>query len=112
MELDRLKNAPALIAICETWLIDNDPIGFYSIDGYQTIITKDRVGKKGGGFACFVKNGTTMAFSKSFDIDLENLMITVEIDRSKKHFCSLYKAPSMNQDTFLLSLDSLLQDVS
>ena len=112
VELDRLKNAPALIAICATWLTDNDPIGIYSIDGYQTFITKDRVDKKTGGFACSVKDGTTTAFSKSFDIDIENLMITIEIDRSKKHFCSLYKAPSMNQDTFLFSLDSLLQDVS
>ena len=77
VKLDRLKNAPALIALCETWLTDNDPIGLFSIDGYQTIIAKSRVGKKGGGFVCFVKNSLT-AFSKSFDNDIENLMITVE----------------------------------
>ena len=50
VELDRLKNAPALIALCETWLTDNDPIGLYSIDDYQTIITKNRVGKKERGY--------------------------------------------------------------
>ena len=44
VELGRLKNAHALIALCETWLTDNDPIGLYSIDGYQTIITKNKVG--------------------------------------------------------------------
>ena len=102
VELDRLKNAPALIALCETWLTDNEPIGLNSINGYQTIITKNRVGKKGGGIACFVKNSLT-ASSKSFDKDIENLMITVENDHSIKHFCVLYKAPSMNQETFLLN---------
>ena len=111
VELDRLKNAPALIALCETWLTDNDLIGLYSIDGYQTIIPKNRVGKKGGGIACFVKNDLT-ASSKNFDNDIENLMITVENDHSKKHFCVLYKASSMNRETFLLNLDSLLHDVS
>ena len=39
-------------------------------------------------------------------------MITDENDHSKKHFCVLYKPPSMNQDTCLLNLDSLLHDVS
>ena len=111
VELDRLKNAPALINLCETWLTDNDPIGLYSIDGYQTIITKSRVGKKGGGIACFVKNGST-ASSKSFDNDIENVMITVENDHSKKHFCVLCKAPSMNQGILLLNLDSLVHSVS
>ena len=72
VELDRLKNAPVLIALCETWLTDNDTTGLYSISGYQTNITKNSVGKKGGGIACFVKNGLT-AFSKSFDNDIENL---------------------------------------
>ena len=107
VELDRLRNAPALIAFCETWLTDNDPIGLYSIDVYQTIITKNRVGKKGGGIAYFVKNGLT-ASSKSFDIGIENLMIPAENDHSKKHYCVLYKAPLMNQDTFLLNLDCFL----
>ena len=53
-----------------------------------------------------------MASSKSFDNDIENLMITVENDHSKKHFCVLYKAPSINQETFFLNLNSLLHDVS
>ena len=74
-----------MIALCEAWLTDNDPIGLHSINGYQTIITKNRVGKKGGGIACFVKNGLT-ASSKRFDNDFENLMITVENDHSKKDF--------------------------
>ena len=48
MELDRLKNSPALIALCETWLTDKDPIGLYSIDRYQTIITKTCLVKREG----------------------------------------------------------------
>ena len=48
VELDRLKNAPVLIALCETWLTDNDTTGLYSIGGYQTNITKNSFGKKGG----------------------------------------------------------------
>ena len=87
--LDRQQNAPALIALCETCLTDNDPTGFNSIYGYQTIITKNRVGKKGRCFACFVENGLT-AFPKSFDNDIENLMITVENYHSKKHFSAYY----------------------
>ena len=111
VELDRLKNAPALIALCETWLTDKDPTGLYSIDGYQTIITNYMVGKKGGFFFCFNPNGST-AISKIFDIDFEKPLITVENDHSKKHFCLLYKPSSINQDTFLMNLDSLLHDVS
>ena len=39
-------------------------------------------------------------------------MITVENDHSKKHFCVLYKPSSINQDIFLMNLDSLLHDIS
>ena len=55
VELDRLKNALALIALCETWLTDKDPTGLYSIDGYETIITNYMVGKKGGVFLALIQ---------------------------------------------------------
>ena len=67
--------------------------------------------KREGVLLALLKNGLT-AFSKSFDNDIEHLMITIEINHLKKHFCVLYKPPSMNQDTFLLNLDSLLHDLS
>ena len=111
MELDKLKNAPALIVFCKTWLTENDPSGLYSIDGYQTTLTKNRVGKKRGGIACFVNFGLT-AFSKSFDNRMENLIIIVENDHLRQHFFVLYKTASMNQDSFSLNLDFLLHDVS
>ena len=34
-------------------------------------------------------------------------MITVENDHSKKNFCVLYKAPSMNQDPFFVEFGFL-----
>ena len=106
MELDKLK-----IVFCKTWLTENDPSGLYSIDGYQTTLTKNRVGKKRGGIACFVNFGLK-AFSKSFDNRIEKLIITVENDHLRQHFFVLYKTASMNQDSFSLNLDFLLLDVS
>ena len=64
--------------------------------------------KREGILLTLLKKGST-ASSKSFDIGIENLMITVENVHWKKYFCVLYKAPSMNQDTFFKNLD---QDIS
>ena len=58
-----------------------------------------------------LKKGST-ASSKSFDIGIENLMITVENVHWKKYFCVLYKAPSINQDTFLKIWIRILHCVS
>ena len=89
-ELDKIKNAPALIVLCKTWLTENDPTGLYSINGYQTILTKNSVGKKRRGIACFV-NFSLTAFSKSFDNRIENLIITVENDHLRQHFSTKSK---------------------
>ena len=45
-QLETLKTKPAVIAVCETWLTDNDPIDMYFITGYQPLIVKNRNDKK------------------------------------------------------------------
>ena len=45
-QLEILKTKPAVIAVCETWLTDNDPIDMYFITGYQPLIEKNRNYKK------------------------------------------------------------------
>ena len=44
--------------MCETWLHDDDHLGLYYLGlGYQKIVTRNRLGKKGGGIAAFVIEG-------------------------------------------------------
>ena len=45
-QLETLKTKPAVVAVCETWLTDNDPIDMYFITGYQLLIVKNRNDKK------------------------------------------------------------------
>ena len=54
-QLETLKTKPAVIAVCETWLTDNDPIDMYFITGYQPLIVKNRNDKNGGGVGFFVR---------------------------------------------------------
>ena len=48
-QLETLETKPAVIAVCEIWLTDNDPIDMYLVTGYQPMITKNRNDKRGGG---------------------------------------------------------------
>ena len=51
-----LNRQPLVIAICETWLSDNDPLNLYHLDGYQKGIFVNRQNSRGGGLALFIKN--------------------------------------------------------
>ena len=49
-----LNPKPKIIALCETWLTDNDPIEVYAIENYQKIEIKNRQNKRGGGVALYI----------------------------------------------------------
>ena len=46
-----LIKVPMILALCETWLTDNDPTIFYSFDGFSKIENVNRKNKKGVGLA-------------------------------------------------------------
>ena len=51
-----LNRPPLVIALCETWLSDNDPLDLYHLDGYQKGIFVNRQNSRGSGFFYFKKN--------------------------------------------------------
>ena len=57
-EIERFDLLPRAVGMCETWLLHDDHLGLYSLGlGYQKIVTRNRLGKKGGGFAAFMIEG-------------------------------------------------------
>ena len=68
-----LKWQPYVVALCETWLSDNDPLELYNLDGYQNCIFVNRQKSRGGGLAFFIKDQIDF----SHEIVLNELEIVV-----------------------------------
>ena len=45
--IEGFSTKPLVIALCETWLTDNDPTSLYKIIGFSNIVTHNRSGQKG-----------------------------------------------------------------
>ena len=57
IDINQLEQKPLIIALCETWLCDNDYLNLYHLDGYHPLISKHRKYQRGGGCAFYVSNG-------------------------------------------------------
>ena len=51
-----LKWQPSVVALCDTWLSDNDPLELFNLDGYQKGIFVNRQKSRGWGLAFFIKD--------------------------------------------------------
>ena len=61
---DDCEVKPALICLCETWLIDSDPTDLYWLDDYSEIETLNRQNKLGGGLIFYVREDVTYTATK------------------------------------------------
>ena len=48
VDINQLEQKPLIIALCETWLCDNDYLNLYHLDGYHPLISKHRKYQRGG----------------------------------------------------------------
>ena len=107
-QLETLKTNSAVIAVCETWLIDNDPIDMYFITGYQPLIVKNRNDKRGGGVGFFVREDCKIISNFFFEENLEHLLLSIESGKKRINFCVLHRPPSEKIQNFLETFESLL----
>ena len=82
-QLETLETKPAVIAVCETWLTDNDPIDMYFITGYQPMIVKNRNDKRGGGVGFVVRDDCKLISNFFYEGNLEHLLLTIESGKSE-----------------------------
>ena len=82
-QLETLKTKPAVIAVCKTWLTDNDPIDMYFITGYQPLIVKNRNDEKGGGVGFFVRADCKIISKFFFEENVEHLLLSIGSGKSE-----------------------------
>ena len=99
----------SVIALCETWLTDNDFLDFFQLDGYQKGVFKKRE-KRGGSVAIFVRTGVELIL-QDFNFDLEYLTITIWNKLTYFNICTVYRSPNQTYSTFLEKLDYLLNEL-
>ena len=107
--VDSLKEKPFVIALCETWLTDNDFLDFFQLDGYQKGVFKNRE-KRGGGVAFFVRTGVEFIL-QDLNSDLEYLTITIWNKLTYFNICTVYRLPNQTYSTFLENQDYLLNEL-
>ena len=111
-QLETLETKPAVIAVCETWITDSNPIDMYFITGYQPIIVKNRNDKRGGGVGFFVRDDCKLISTFFFEGNLEHLLLTIENGKKRINFCVLYRPPSEKIQTFFETFESLLFNIN
>ena len=107
LEVDNAFNIHAFILI-ETNIKDEE-VGFYNITGYNAYF-KNRVGKRGGGIAVFIRDGIPIHIEDQQTLNFECLDFIIEIGSKKLEIISIYRPPSTyNTTSFTQELRSLLE---
>ena len=99
-----------LIALCETWLTDNDPTSLYKINGFSNIVTHNRSGQKGGRCACFVNENVDFTVKHLVD-QIEGLTITINLKHELKNITVIYRSPTFAISSFLELFENYLTTV-
>ena len=93
--IESFDNKPALIGLTETWLSDNDPIGIYNLEGYDNIVSANRVNAR-----AFLKTGLNYSYFK-LPVSLEHIVIKMYfVDHSSLNVCIKYCPPSLKLEIF------------
>ena len=105
-----MKDKPFdIFSASETWLKPDISDSEVALPGYS-IIRMDRQNKIGGGTAIYVRDGIPFkTHSDLMNNDLENCMIEVLRDKSKKLFiCCIYRAPNNSLENYLSMLSNII----
>ena len=98
------------VAISESWLTKNTPIDRYQIDNF-TLFRKDRVNKRGGGVALYIRDHYKAKVIKTSCSNEIPEMIWVEVTAGNKQLAigCLYKAPKIPCGVFVNLYECLIQ---
>ena len=110
LTLDSSVLKPAIIALTETWLTQNDPNNIYAIEDYDELLTENRKSQRGGGVAIYVRSNFFRNYRviqcKYLD---ECLTIeTTESNGSRWVISVIYRAPNAQLQKFFDGLDEHL----
>ena len=107
-----LEWQPYVVALCKTWLSDNDPLELNNLDGYQKGIFVNRQKSRGGGLAFFMEDQIDFSH-EILSNELENVVLTLSLgSKQKLNVCMMYRPPSINSKHFLTQLEDLLLNLN
>ena len=106
--IENLCVKPIVIALCETWLIDNDPLDIYRLPGYSSIVVKNRQQKKGGEVAFFVRNDLNIGDMK-YECNLESTTKELTDKNFNLIISVVYRPTSLSFDNFQEDFEVLLK---
>ena len=79
-----------------------------TLDGFNPIIRKDRIGRTGGGVAIYVANHVGASRAFEFDIpDLESMWVKIKAGHNSLMLCVCYRPPNARADFWLKLQDSI-----
>ena len=96
--IESFQTKPALVALCETWLSDNDPIDICELHGYSKIVTAIRQ-TLGGGVGCYIREGIIYT-QRCLKTILEHIVIRLQSNIGMTNVVIIYRPPSTNFHDF------------
>ena len=111
IELENYENKPAVIALTETWLTENDDLeNDYNMEKYQPIESKPRTsGQERGGVAFYIQEDIKYKVIE-FQSAIECLIIQTNFDtKAIRNLCVIYRPHSHKTPRFLQEFEKLLE---
>ena len=108
--IEGFTTKPLVVALCETWLSDNNPTSLYKINGFSKIATHKRSGEKRGGCA-FLVNGNDEFTVKHLGDQIQGLTITIKIKQELHNITVLYRPPTFAISSFLDLFENYLSTI-
>ena len=106
--IENLCLKPIVIALCETWLIDNDPLDIYKLPVYSSNVVLTKTTEKGGGVALFVRNDLNFEDMK-YECNIESTTKKNNRPKFKLIISVFYRPPSLSFDNFQDDFEFLLE---
>ena len=102
-----------IICLSETWMTESDDYDNFKLNGYM-VHYMNRLYKRGGGTALFVKDTIKQKCIQELSYSVENCfdVVTVEIKESNGKFIyvsCLYRPPNVRMDSFMENYTTFLQ---
>ena len=80
VDINQLEQKRLIVALCETWLCDNDYLNLYHLDGHHPLISKHRNYQRGGWCAFNVRDDVNFQLSKvEVNLDCINKSIVYKL---------------------------------
>ena len=107
IDINQLEQKPLIIALCETWLCDNDYLNLYHLDGYHPLISKHRKYQRGGECAFYVRDDVNFQLN-NIEVNFECINISIVYKSVKTNISVVYKPPQSKNEVFLNHFENYL----